>query len=106
LEPSFTGNDNLRQLLYSLIEKRLSYPPAARRRGIQGKVDVVLQIGSEGQLLSSGVSHSSGSDVLDRAAGNVLAGIFPLKNMRMAGVEVLTVSIDYRLPYAPELSTP
>jgi protein TonB len=81
-----------------LIEKRLAYPALARRRGIQGRVDLVLQIGKEGQLLSGSLSQSSGSDILDRAAGKALAGVFPLEGMRMDRVEVVRVSIDYRLP--------
>jgi TonB family protein len=91
------GADELRRLLYSLIEKRLAYPPPAQERGIQGTVALVLQIGPEGQLLYSGVSHSSGSAVLDRAAGNVIAGIFPLEGIRMDKIEVITINVDYRL---------
>lgn len=45
-----------------------SYPPAARRRGIEGKVVLDVLVSAEGQALAVEIARSSGSSLLDEAA--------------------------------------
>lgn len=45
-----------------------SYPPAARRRGIEGKVVLDVLVSAEGRALSVAIARSSGSSLLDEAA--------------------------------------
>ena len=45
-----------------------SYPPTARRRGIEGEVIVSVRVSSEGRALSTRITRSSGSQLLDNAA--------------------------------------
>ncbi len=45
-----------------------SYPPAARRRGIEGKVVLDVLVSAEGRALSVAIARSSGSSLLDAAA--------------------------------------
>jgi TonB family protein len=95
--PSFSGSDDLRELLRGLIEKKLVYPPLARKRNIEGKVSVMLKIGRDGQLLQSEISESSGSAILDKAARDLVDGIFPVRGINIAGVSIITVNVDYNL---------
>jgi protein TonB len=95
--PSFSDRNDLRELLRGLIEKKLVYPPLARKRNIEGKVSIVLAIGRDGQLLRSEISESSGSTILDKAAGDLVDGIFPVRGINIAEVEIITVSVDYNL---------
>lgn len=50
-----------------------AYPTIARRRGIEGRVLVRLQVGADGQAVAATVERTSGHDVLDRAAAEALA---------------------------------
>ncbi|MDR1505514.1 MAG: energy transducer TonB, partial [Treponema sp.] len=93
----FFDGDELRELLRSRIEKNLVYPPLARRRNIEGKVGCVLRIGGDGRLLQNNISHSSGSAILDRAALELFAGIFPLTEIRSDRTATVTISVEYRL---------
>lgn len=45
-----------------------SYPPAARRRGVEGKVVLDVLVSAEGQALAVDIARSSGSAMLDEAA--------------------------------------
>lgn len=45
-----------------------TYPPALRRRGIEGTVTVRAEISSGGECLRAELKKSSGSDMLDEAA--------------------------------------
>lgn len=44
------------------------YPPAARRRGVEGQVGLVAVVAREGRLVTARVARSSGDEALDRAA--------------------------------------
>ncbi len=50
------------------IEAAKRYPRWARRRGIQGEVDLRFRLGPDGRLLGAEVKRSSGAKVLDQAA--------------------------------------
>jgi TonB family protein len=44
------------------------YPKLAIRRGIEGDLDVLIQVGSDGRVQSIQLTRSSGHDILDQAA--------------------------------------
>ncbi|MFO1153910.1 MAG: energy transducer TonB [Rhodospirillales bacterium] len=49
------------------------YPPAARRRGIEGTVVLRVEVSAEGRPLAVEIAKSSGSDSLDEAARAAIA---------------------------------
>jgi protein TonB len=50
------------------IQDSLRYPPAARRRGIAGTVQLEISIAADGAISAVSVTTSSSHEVLDRAA--------------------------------------
>ena len=52
----------------SAFQRRLTYPPAAARRRIEGVVMVELVIEADGEVVGCRMTRSSGHDVLDEAA--------------------------------------
>lgn len=70
--------DDLLDRLDRLIQSRLTYPPLAKRRGIEGTVVLRLVVAPSGELISAGAEESSGSVLLDRAAVDMVSGFFPL----------------------------
>lgn len=50
------------------IQESLRYPPAARRRGVSGTVQLEIAIGPDGTIAGVSVIASSSHEVLDRAA--------------------------------------
>jgi TonB family protein len=93
-----TGGPEVRVL--SLISKRisdgLSYPDAARRRGIEGSLAVSFVVNEDGSLDSARVAKSSGSDILDRAGLELLRSTFPVDNDSGQKLD-LRISIGYEL---------
>jgi protein TonB len=61
------------------IQEALSYPSAARRRGVTGTARVQFQVGDDGRAEAVELVRSSGSPLLDRAARQsvVDAGVLP-----------------------------
>jgi protein TonB len=45
-----------------------SYPDAAKRRGVQGKVLLFVMVNTDGTVESIKIDHSSGSTILDKSA--------------------------------------
>jgi TonB family protein len=60
------------------IERALVYPPIARMQGVTGEAEVEFEIGHDGRPEAIRVVHSSGHDVLDRAAERSVADAAPL----------------------------
>jgi TonB family protein len=89
--------ETLRQRISALIHQRMRYPPAARRRGIEGTVKLILGIGSDGELWGLRLQESSGSSLLDNAAMELSREIFPLRGMRIPSSTELALSIRYML---------
>lgn len=83
-------------LLRAAVERHREYPRAARRARMQGTVVLRLSVSREGQLLSVGVSKSSGEDTLDDAALSAvrMTGTFP-----SAPVEVTGDQVTLELPF-------
>ena len=78
------------------IEAKKTYPPLARRRGTEGTVRLKLQVSPEGSLNSATVTESSGSALLDHAALDLAASVFPLEGSPARGAEVL-LAVEYSL---------
>lgn len=57
-----------KRVLERFLRDRMSYPRAAARERIEGRVELALRIGSDGALLGVRVASSSGHDLLDREA--------------------------------------
>ena len=51
------------------------YPAAARSSGVTGIVGVQFTINALGQMVSAHVIHSSGHDILDQAALDILRSL-------------------------------
>ncbi|MDL2229661.1 energy transducer TonB, partial [Treponema sp. OttesenSCG-928-L16] len=93
-----SAGGNREQLLAridSLIRSRLSYPPLARRRNIEGSVGLTLLIGTAGELSGALVSSTAGSSILDQAALSLAKELFPLSNVSLPEPLELSVSIRY-----------
>jgi protein TonB len=88
--------NKLYEMIYTLIEKEKQYPPLARRRSIEGQVDIALKISTAGELEDSNMSSSSNSSILDQAAINLVKNIFPL-NINLQSETEITVTIRYSL---------
>ena len=52
------------------IQEGLRYPPAARRRGVTGTVQLEIAIAADGAISSVAVATSSSHEILDRAAAD------------------------------------
>jgi TonB family protein len=74
----------------------LSYPEAARQRGLSGTVRVELEVGADGGLVSARIGVGSGSAILDRAAIALASSVFPLPN-RAAVKARLSIAVTYSL---------
>ena len=69
------------EILAQAIGKRKDYPRLARLRNWQGTTELKLQIGPDGKLLDVHVGHSSGFQVLDAAAIQMVHNAAPLPNV-------------------------
>jgi protein TonB len=54
--------------LEDLLRGHTSYPRAAAREGLQGRVELALRIGDDGRVIAIRIAESSGHGVLDDAA--------------------------------------
>lgn len=74
------SRETLYRILNRLIQERLTYPPLAKQRNIQGVVGLTLVVSPEGKLLSLKLGQSSHSSILDRAAKTLVETLFPLSD--------------------------
>jgi TonB family protein len=82
--------------LRTRIASSLVYPRAARRRGIEGEVVLLLKLAEDGSLANLSVRSSSGSDILDRAARELIKRILPYRHGAGRTISV-EIPIVYRL---------
>jgi|GEM_PF-5424280 len=75
---------------------KLSYPEAARRRGSEGSVRLLLAVAPDGSLSASRVSAGSGSSLLDAAALSLARSVFPLSNPSAIRAELI-ITVRYSL---------
>ncbi len=94
--PVVPGPQEVLDLLSSLIAGRKAYPEAARRRKAQGSVGLALKVAADGSLASARIEKKSGSAILDRAALDLVKGLFPLA-LRPGEPMEIALSIEYRL---------
>lgn len=71
------GADSIYAFIRSAIEKAKTYPFLARKKGIEGTVITVFAINSQGYPKNVRVEKSSGSEILDSAALNIIAKAAP-----------------------------
>lgn len=87
-------------LLAREIAKHKQYPRIAQMRGWQGEAMIDLQIDGNGKVLSSKIHTSSGHEVLDKQALEMVARAapFPLPPEALRGhAFTLLVPISFRL---------
>ncbi|HMA95868.1 MAG TPA: energy transducer TonB [Polyangiaceae bacterium] len=87
-------------LLRAAIERSKQYPELARRRGVEGTVVVSFRVSRNGHVSGLIVAHSSGHELLDRAAlaAISLAGAFPSVPFEVDGQYVsVEVPLVFRL---------
>ena len=82
----------------ALIAERKTYPEAAKLRRAEGTVRVGVSIRKDGSLKSSKIVTRSGSAVLDRAATDLVKGLFPIPFNLATEMEVVA-TIEYRLTH-------
>lgn len=70
--------NRVQELLRDLIEERKRYPAGARRRGVEGTVELILIIRPDGSLHECRIGKASGSLLLDREADRLVQSVFPL----------------------------
>ncbi|GAB2180473.1 hypothetical protein DLREEDagrD3_06960 [Denitratisoma sp. agr-D3] len=103
--PSTQGNNALAQYGQSLsdwLARQQHYPRLAEMRGWEGEVRLHLRIARKGALVDVQISRSSGYDVLDRSALQLVQGATlppPPANLTLGSEETLdiTVPVHYRL---------
>lgn len=92
--------DAYAQSLSALLARQRNYPAAAAMRGWEGEVRLTLRIARRGVLLEVVVQHSSGYEVLDRNAVQLVQQAAPLPQPP-EGLEAsefqVSVPIQYRL---------
>ena len=60
------------------IAKKQTYPRAALRKELEGKVQVEINIDRDGNIVAHSVTQSSGHDVLDREVPKLMKRVNPL----------------------------
>jgi TonB family protein len=89
-----------RMLVLGEIERKLAaamtYPEAARLRGIEGTIALAFRVDKRGSLVSARIVKGSGSDILDRAGIELLRAAFPVDNDSGFDLD-LEIPISFRL---------
>lgn len=75
------GADSIYAFIRSAIEKAKTYPFLARKKGIEGTVITVFTINSQGYPKNVRVEKSSGSEILNSAALNIIAKAAPFPSV-------------------------
>ncbi len=88
--------DEVLALISTGIKKRKNYPEAARLKSAEGIVRINVSILPDGNLKSLRIVARSGSAILDRAALDLVKGLFPM-GIALAGEMEVLVPIEYRL---------
>ncbi len=60
------------------IAKKQTYPRAALRKELEGKVKVEINVDRDGNIVAHSVTGSSGHDVLDREVPKLMKRVSPL----------------------------
>jgi protein TonB len=92
-----------RLALIGAAKRHKTYPPRAIDRGLEGRVDVRLVIGTDGALARALVKRSSGHEVLDRQALELMrtaSGLTPVPPALRNREFVVEVPVLYELKEA------
>lgn len=60
------------------IAKKQTYPRAALRKELEGKIQVEINVDREGNIVAHSVTQSSGHDMLDREIPKLMKRVSPL----------------------------
>ncbi|MDG1995867.1 MAG: TonB family protein [Emcibacteraceae bacterium] len=60
------------------IAKKQTYPRAALRKELEGRISVEINVDREGNIVAHSVKQSSGHDVLDREVPKLMKRVSPL----------------------------
>lgn len=82
--------------LHGELARSLVYPAIARRRGLEGRVELSLAINADGSLQLAQLRSSSGHRILDVAALDFLRDLFPSPLAPGADIQ-LPVQVEWRL---------
>lgn len=92
-----TTNSQALSLIAQRIQDNLVYPTNAKRRNIQGSVEIKISVNKIGILENFQIIKSSGKKILDEEAIKLLGKIFPLpKNTNGLPLEK-NITINYKL---------
>ncbi len=69
--------DSIIEIIRNSIERAKTYPVLARRRGIEGTVNISFRIGTKGEPNNIKVLKGSGYNILDNAAFNIIKKAAP-----------------------------
>lgn len=86
--------------LRQLIEKHKVYPMMAKKLGIQGRVTVRFVLNNKGEVLESTIAASAPSDVLNKAALELVKrihGVKPFPEDLKRQTWLFEVPVDYKL---------
>lgn len=88
--------NHLRSLLHAALDQHFIYPAFARRQGWEGRVEVLVRLEQNGQLIALKIVRSSGYPILDEDALLTLRriGAIPQAQTALKGYS----SYDIRLP--------
>ncbi len=98
--PSAVNTAELADQLWRRMEALKRYPYLARRNGWEGKVFIKVVLGGDGRLLHAEIQESSGHEVLDQDALQVLRAAAALKvdsNSSWQQQATFTLPVAYRL---------
>jgi protein TonB len=95
-----TARVRYEQLLFAWMDRHKQYPMLAQRRGLEGTGSVRVRIGRDGRVLDRAVMVSTGEQMLDQAALDMVrrANPFPAVPSEYSGETFEFVApIQYRL---------
>ncbi|HEB31442.1 MAG TPA: energy transducer TonB [Spirochaetes bacterium] len=78
-EPAVDFLNVIQGIRKKIIQKKI-YPYAARKKGIQGIVFILLKLDEQGYLIELRVTQSSGSKILDKAAVSLIKKVVPYEH--------------------------
>ena len=78
-EPAVDFSSVIHGIRKKLIQKKI-YPYAARKKGIQGIVFILLKLDEQGYLIELRVTQSSGYKILDKAAVSLIKKVVPYEH--------------------------
>lgn len=100
MAPSQADLDGYSNSLWSAISKHKKYPKIAQMRGWQGEVIVELQLDGNGKIKSKKIAQSSGYEVLDKQALEMVEKALPFpippETLRSSNFTI-TVPVPFKL---------